>query len=75
MINLYSTGISRVVKIRNVKKFEEDIENDPITKDQMANLGCLLVCTFGNFLAPVLVAAHTVNNLDLGDENKGYESN
>ena len=72
---MYSTGISRVVKIRNVKKFEEDIENDPITKDQMANLGCLLVCTFGNFLAPVLVAAHTVNNLDLGDENKGYESN
>ena len=49
---------------------------NPIIKDQMANLGCLLVCTFGNFLAPVLVAAHTVNNLDLGDElkNEGYES-
>ena len=28
----------------------------------MANLGFLLVCTFGNFPAPVLVAAHTVNN-------------
>ena len=42
----------------------------------MANLGCLLVCSFGNFLTPVLVAAHTVNNLDLGDEleNEGYES-
>ena len=42
----------------------------------MANLGCLLVCTFGNFLAPVVVAVHTVNSLDLGDEfeNKGYES-
>ena len=44
----------------------------------MDNLGCLLVCTLGNFLASVLVAAHTVNNLDLGDEqgyeNKGYES-
>ena len=49
-----------------------------IIKDQMANLDCLLVCTFGNFLAPVLVAAHTVNNLDLADEqgleNEGYES-
>ena len=76
VINLYSTGISRVVKIRDVKKLQQDIENDPIIKDQMANLGCLLVCTFGNFLAPVLVAAHTVNNLDLGDEleNEGYES-
>ena len=42
----------------------------------MVNLGCLLVCTFGNFLAPVLVAVHTVNNLDLGDEleNEGYEN-
>ena len=44
----------------------------------MANLDCLLVCTFGNFLAPVLVAAHTVNNLDLGNqqdlENEGYDS-
>ena len=44
----------------------------------MANLNCLLVCTFGNFLAAVLVAAHTVHNLDLEDkqgyENEGYES-
>ena len=76
VINLYSTGISRVVKIRDVKKLQQDIENDPIIKDQMANLGCLLVCTFGNFLAPVLVAVHTVNNLDLDDEleNQGYKS-
>ena len=76
VINLYSTRISRVVKIRDVKKLQQDIENDPIIKDQMANLGCLLVFTFSNFLAPFLVAAHTVNNLDLGNEleNEGYES-
>ena len=42
----------------------------------MANLGCRLVYTFGKFLTPVLVAAHTANNLDLGDEleNEDYES-
>ena len=74
--NLYSTRISRVVKIRDVKKLQQDIENDPISKDQMANLVCLLVCAFGNLLAPVLVAMHTVNNLDLGNEleNEDYES-
>ena len=73
---MYSTEISRWLKIKNVKKLQQDIENDPIIKDQMANLGCLLVCTFGNFLLPALVAAHTVNNLDLGNEleNQGYES-
>ena len=65
VINLYSTGIYRVVKIRDVKKLQRDIKDDPIIKDQIANLSCLLVCTFGNFLTPVLVAAHTVNNLDL----------
>ena len=68
-----------MVKIRDVRKLHQDIENDPIIKDQMADLGCYLVCTFGNFLASVLVVAHTVNNLDFGDEqgheNEGYESN
>ena len=33
----------------------------------MTNLGFLLVCTFGNLIAPTLVAAHTINNLDLRD--------
>ena len=44
----------------------------------MANLGCLLVCTFSNFLAPILVVAHTVNNIDIGNEqgldDEDYES-
>ena len=68
VINLYSTGIFRIVKIRDAKKLQQDIENDPIIKDQMVNLGCLLVCNFGNFLAPILVATHTVNNLCLGNK-------
>ena len=42
----------------------------------MANLGCLFVCTFGDYFAPVLIAAHTANNVGFGDEpkNEGYES-
>ena len=77
VINLYSTGISQWLKIKDVKKSRQVIENDPIIKDQMANLGCLFVCTFGDYLAPVLIAAHTANNVDFcGElENEGYESN
>ena len=73
---MYCTGISRWLKIKDVKKLRWDNENDPIIKDQMAGLGCLFVCTFGNFLAPVLIAAHTANNIDVGDEpeDKGYKS-
>ena len=68
-----------MVKISDVKKLQQDIQNDPIIKDQMANLGCLLMCIFGNFLALILVAAHTVNNFDLSHkqqnyDNEGYES-
>ena len=48
---LNSTGIFQVVKTRDVKQLQQDFENDPIIRDQMANLGCLLVRTFGNFLA------------------------
>ena len=78
VVNLYSTGISQVVKIWDVRKLRQEIEDDPIIKDQMASLGCFFAHTFGNFLAPVLIAAHTANNLDLSHEqsfeNKGYES-
>ena len=68
VINLYSTGISWMIKIRDVKKLQQDIENDLIIKDQMASLDFLLVCTFSNFLAHVLVVAHTVSNVDFGSE-------
>ena len=78
VIELYSNGISRVVKIRDVKKLQQDIKDDPLIKDQMVNLGCFLVYTLGDYLAPVLVAAHTINNLGPGDEqdheNEDYES-
>ena len=76
VINLYGTCISRWVKIRDVHKLCQDIENDPIINDQMAYLGCLLVSTLGRLLAPILEVAHTVNNLDLGNEleNEDYES-
>ena len=44
----------------------------------MVNLGCLLVYTLGDYIAPVLLGAHTINNLDRGDgkdnENEAYES-
>ena len=33
VINLYSTGISRFVKIRDVKKLQQEIKDDPIIKD------------------------------------------
>ena len=63
---------SRMLKLR------QDIQNDPIIKDQMAGLSSLFVCTFGNYLMPVLTAAHTANNADFSDgrdhENEDYES-
>ena len=75
---MYSSGIFQFVKIRDVKKLWQDIEYNPVIEDQMAALGCLLVYTFGDYLAPILVFVHTVNNLDRADEqghkNEGYES-
>ena len=43
VVNLYSTRISFWPKIKDVEKSQQDIENYPIIKDQMANLGCLFV--------------------------------
>ena len=76
IINLFSTGISPWLKIKDAKKLRQDTENDPIIKDHMANLGCLFVRTFEDYLAPVLIAAHTANNAGFGGEpeDEGYES-
>ena len=78
VIKLYSNGIFPFVKIRNVKKLRQDIDDDPLIKDQMVNLGCLLAYTLGDYLALVLLGVHTINNLDRGDgqddENEGYQS-
>ena len=73
---MYSIGISRWLKTKDTKKLRQDIENDLLIKDQMVNLGCLLVYTLGDYLVPVLIAVHTVNNLDFSNEpkNEGYES-
>ena len=76
VINLCSTGISQWLKIKGVKKLRQDIENDQIIKDQMADLGCLYMCTFDNYLTSILIAAHTGNNVDFDNEpeNEDYES-
>ena len=75
VINLYSTGFSRFVKIRDVKNYDKTLR---MIKDQMVNLGCFLVYTLGDYLALVLVGVHTLNNLDRGNrqdhENEDYES-
>ena len=44
----------------------------------MTGLGCFFVCTFGNYLTPILIAAHTAKNVDFDDEqdhgDEGYEN-
>ena len=66
VISMYLTGLSQVVKIRDVQKLQYDFDNDPAITDQMDSLGCLLRCISGNFLALVLVALHKVNIIDVG---------
>ena len=69
----------RVAINKTYAEYREDDhrEDDPFIKDQMANSGCLLVYTLGDYLAAVLVGVHTINNLGGPSdepENEGYES-
>ena len=61
--NLYSNGVSKVLNIDSVENLRKDIENDPIIKDSMADIGALMVGTFGRLLAPILVGCHTFNHV------------
>ena len=74
VIKLYSNRISWFIKIRDVKKLCQDIKDDPLIKDQMVNSGCPLMYTVGDYLAPVLVAAHTLNTLDRGTDGQDHEN-
>ena len=64
VVSMYSKGVSRVLKIDSVEQLRKDIDNDPIIKESMADVGALLVGTFGRFLAPLLIAAHTANHAE-----------
>ena len=59
---LYSNGISKVLNLDSVENLRKDIENDPIIKDSMADIGALMVGTFGKLLAPILLVCHTANH-------------
>ena len=61
VVNLYSTGVSRFLKIDSIEQLRLDIDGDPIIKDSMAEVGALLVSAFGPWLSPLLVLAHTAN--------------
>ena len=61
VVNLYSTGVSRFLKIDSIEQLRRDIDDDPIIRDSMAEVGALLVSAFGPWLSPLLVLAHTAN--------------
>ena len=62
VVNLYSKSVSRVLIIDDVEQLRKDINSDPIIKESMAEIGALLVGTFGRWLWPILITAHTANH-------------
>ena len=63
-INLYLNGVSKVLKIDDIDQLQREIDEDPIIKDSMANIGALMVTTFGKWLSPVLIACHAANHTE-----------
>ena len=64
VVSMYSKGVSRVFKIDSVEQLRKDIDDDPIIKESMADIGALLVGIFGKFLTPLLIGAHTANHVE-----------
>ena len=69
VVNLYSTGVSKIVKIDSIDQLRKDIDEDPIIRDYMAEVGTLLVEKYGRYLAPLPVLAHTANRSEGFVEN------
>ena len=62
LIKIYSNGVSKMLRIDDMEQLRKDIDEDPIIKDSMADIGGLMVSTFGKWLSPILIACHTVNH-------------
>ena len=62
LIKIYSNGVSKVLRIDGMEQLRKDIDEDPIIKDSMADIGALMVSTFGKWLSPILIACHTANH-------------
>ena len=63
LLNLYSSGINKVLQIDDLGQLKKDINSDPVIKDSMADIGALMLVTFGKWLSPMLIACHTVNHI------------
>ena len=61
LIKIYSNGVCKVLRIDNMEQLREDIDEDPIIKDSMADIGALMVSTFGKCLSTILIACHMAN--------------
>ena len=64
VVNLYSVGVSKILKIDSTDQLRKDIDSDPVIRESMADIGALLVGAFGRFLKPLLIAAHTANHTE-----------
>ena len=64
LIKIYSNEVSKVLRIDDMEQLRKDIDEDPIFKDSMADIGALMVSTFGKWLSPILIACHTANRTE-----------
>ena len=62
VVNLYSVGVSKILKIDTTNQLRKDIDSDLVIRESMADIGALLVGTFDQFSTPLLIAAHTANH-------------
>ena len=62
LIKIYSNGVSKVLRNDDMEQLRKDIDEDAIIKDSMADIGTLMVSTFGKWLSPILIVCHASNH-------------
>ena len=55
VVNLYSTGVSKIVKIDSIDQLRKDIDEDPIIRDYMAEVGTLLAVSYTHLTLPTIL--------------------
>lgn len=70
MNSFYANLVGNVVKLDKAERLRKDIEKNSMMKDSMADIGVLVYCCLGIYLASWMVAAHILNYTALTKRKK-----
>ena len=74
MINLYTKLVTSWIPIESEEELKASLESDPVVSNSIGDFASKLYVKFGSYLAPIITALITANNINFDFYKNGGES-